>query len=226
MGVFKRFSDIVNSNLNAMLDKAEDPQKLLRLMISEMEETLADARSDAAAIIADKKSFQREIRELEIQSKSWQEKAQLAVNKDKDELARGALKEKKTCDEKSEICKNALVEVEKALNTLESDMERLQAKLDEAQAKQLSYEKRIQSLQQTKQIRQVSHQSRVENTMQKLDRFHRKLDRMEAEVESYDFAQKPSQNRPLAQQIDDLGSDEALEAELQSLKENAVKKAS
>ncbi len=204
-----------------MLDKAEDPQKLLRLMIAEMEDTLADARSDAASILVDRKSFQREIRELDASTISWESKAQLAVNKDKDELARGALLEKKKCVEKSEICQSALVEVEKALNTLESDMERLQSKLNEALEKQLSFEKRFQSIKQSKQIREVSHQSRVNGTMQKLERFQRKLDRMEAEAESFSFGQKNVQNGSLAQQIDDLERDEELEAELAALKKKA-----
>ncbi len=204
-----------------MLDKAEDPQKLLRLMIAEMEDTLADARSDAASILADRKSFQREIGELDKAATDWQSKAQLAVNKEKDELARGALLEKKKCEEKSVICKEALVEVEKALNTLESDMTRLQGKLDEALVKQLEFDKRVQTIKQTKQVSKANHQSRVNVTMQKLDRFQRKLDRMEAEAESYSFGQKSAAKGSLAQQIDSLQGDEEIEAQLEALKKKA-----
>ncbi len=204
-----------------MLDKAEDPQKLLRLMIAEMEDTLADARADAATILADRKSFQREIGELDKAATDWQGKAQLAVSKEKDELARGALLEKKKCEDKSQICKDALVEVEKALNTLESDMSRLQGKLDEALLKQLEIEKRVQTIKQTKQVAKASHQSRVDVTMQKLERFQRKLDRMEAEAEAFSFGQKSATKGSLAQQIDSLQGDEVIEAELEALKKKA-----
>jgi len=204
-----------------MLDKAEDPQKLLRLMIAEMEDTLADARADAASILADRKSFQREIGELDKAATDWQSKAQLAVDKEKDELARGALMEKKKCEEKSQICKEALVEVEKAVNMLESDMTRLQSKLDEALVKQLEIEKRVQTIKQTKQVSKATSQSRVDVTMQKLDRFQRKLDRMEAEAEAFSFGQKSATKGSLAQQIDNLQGDEELEAELAALKKKA-----
>ncbi|HFB64911.1 MAG TPA: phage shock protein PspA [Aeromonadales bacterium] len=224
MGVFKRFSDIINSNLNAMLDKAENPQKLLNYIIIEMEETLADARSDAAAILADKKSFQREIKHLNKLVARWEEKALLAVEKEKDGLAKSALLEKRRCQEKITHCENALDELEHALSSLEGDLERLQLKLAEAQKKQQLFQKKHPGNRPEKSTvsQPLRYRNRISDTLQKLDRFERKLDRLEAEVECYDLGR----NKNLVEEINALDGDEALNKELQSLKEKLVSKAS
>lgn len=224
MGVFKRFSDIINSNLNAMLDKAENPQKLLNYIIIEMEETLADARSDAAAILADKKSFQREIKGLNKLAQRWEEKALLAVENKKDGLAKSALLEKRNCNEKIIICENALEEIEHALSALEADLERLQLKLTEAQQKQQIFQKNHHNKPSVAQTvtHPVYQKNRISATLQKLDRFERKLDRLEAEVESYDLGR----NKSLAEKFDALDEDVALNEELQNLKDKLVSKAS
>ncbi len=227
MSVFKRFSDIINSNLNAMLDKAENPQKLLDYIITEMEDTLADARSDAASILADKKSFQREIKDLNKRVVRWEDKALLAVEKQKEGLAKSALLEKRQCQEKISICENALEEVEHALSSLEEDLERLQLKLAEAHKKrQLLHQHKnypSKGLEKKVMVYQPARQrNRISATLQKLDRFERKLDRLEAEVESYDLGR----NKTLIEEIAALDVDESLEEELQSLKDKIVQKAS
>ncbi len=215
MGIFTRCSDIISSNINALLDKAEEPRKLLKLMVIEMENALAEARTGAAAILADKKTIEREVRQLNEQSVIWVERAELAIAHNKESLAKAALKEKNVCELAIGSRNEELQVLGSALMGLESDIQQLQSKLNEALQKQKTLSKQCEMLQKRKQIRQVSHQHQVELTMAKLEGFERKLDRLEADVESYDLISKPD----LAEQIDSLKKDEQLEQELQNLKQ-------
>ena len=224
MSVFKRFSDIVNSNLNAMLEKTENPQKLLDYIVVEMEDTMAAARTDAVSILTDKKSFQREIKDLEKMQKRWQEKAELAIDKGKDHLAKSALIEKRRCEKRVSHCEQALEELEQVMETLETDLETLQLKLNEALKKQqeLSPKKSTQKPASAPIYQGFRSRNRIGETLQKLERFERKLNRLEAEVESYDLGK----NHSLQQQIDDLNVDDELEQEFEDLKAKKVSKAS
>ena len=90
MGIFTRFRDIISSNINAMLDKAEDPEKLISLMIREMEDTLVEIKASCAGVMANKKKLQRQMSEAQARSENWEQKAALAVTKGRDDLAREA----------------------------------------------------------------------------------------------------------------------------------------
>lgn len=221
MGMFTRFSDIFNSNINALLDKAEEPKKLLKLMIVEMESALSEARTSAASLIASKKTLQRQVRNLNEEAQTWAARAELALERDKEDLARAALKEKNDCLQAAEAKAKELHELELSLNGLESDVQKLQGKLNEALAKQQKLNQQYQILQKRQNIRQISHQDQLGKTLAKLEGFEKKLDRLEAEVESYDIGQQPG----LAEQIDGLVKDEELDVELEALKQK-MKKAS
>lgn len=223
MSVFKRFSDIINSNLNAMLDKTENPQKLLNYIVVEMEDTLAAARSDAVSLLTDKKSFQREIRDLEKMQLRWQEKAELAIDKGKDHLAKSALMEKRRCAKRVAKCEQGLEQLEQVMETLETDLETLQMKLNEALKKQQELcPPKPKPSNVSQKIYGYRPRNKIGETLQKLERFERKLNRLEAEVESYDLGR----NGSLQQQIDHLKVDEELEQEFQQLKKQKVSKAS
>ena len=128
MGIFTRFSDIVNSNINAILDKAEDPEKIVRLMIQEMEDTLVEVRSAAARSIADKKDLNRKLETLDRELEDWDEKAELAVRKGREDLAKAALVEKSRVAQAAEVLKQDYVAVDEGLSKLNEDIARLEAK--------------------------------------------------------------------------------------------------
>ena len=136
MGIFSRFTDIVNSNINAILDKAEDPEKMVRLIIQEMEDTLVEVRSASAKTIANKKEISAQINKMQSEGRDWQSKAELAINKDREDLARAALQEKKKCDEYAVTLNAELAAVDEQISKLQSEVTQLQDKLADAKARQ------------------------------------------------------------------------------------------
>ena len=138
MGIFTRFSDIVNSNINAILDKAEDPEKIVRLMIQEMEDTLVEVRSAAARSIADKKDLNRKLESLDRELRDWDEKAELAIRKGREDLAKAALIEKSRVATATEVLKQDYLAVDEGLGKLNDDIARLEGKLEDAKTRQKS----------------------------------------------------------------------------------------
>jgi len=218
MGIFTRFTDIVNANLNSMLDKAENPEKMIRLIIQEMEETLVDVRSTAAKSIAEKKTILREIRLLEASISQWQQKAELALTKNREDLARAALVEKQNAQNKVSAVKEDLEQIDTHLNAVQEDSQRLQAKLSEAKRKQEAYTLRQQSAQVRLKVRTKAQIHNIDEAIVKFERYQQKIDRLEAEVESYDF----TENQDLESQFRELEQDESIEQELEQLKKKTA----
>jgi phage shock protein A len=218
MGMFSRFTDIINANINSMLDKAENPEKMIRLIIQEMEETLVEVRSTAAKYIAEKKTVLRNIRHIEKSIENWQQKAELALNKGREDLAKSALKEKQNCTQQLTELQNEQNQLDEFLSAVQADGQQLQEKLTEAKRKQESYAMRQQSAQVRLKVREKAAVYNIDDAISKFERYQQKVDRIEAEVESYDFTSAQS----LDSQFRELENDENIEQELEALKKKAV----
>jgi phage shock protein A len=214
MGVFSRISDIINSNISALLDKAEDPEKLIRLIIQEMEQTLIEVRSASARTLADKKDLSRKVAQLESEVADWQSKAELAISKGRDDLAKAALKEKARLEQIVVAQKQEMAELDAAIEKLSSDVAHLQSKLDEAVARRDAMLLRRQTLEKHKHVQQQIHRPNLEVAFEKFEAFERKIDLMEAEIEAMELGR----NKTLKEQIDELVIADKLEQELASLK--------
>jgi phage shock protein A len=218
MGMFSRFTDIINANLNNMLDKAEDPEKMVKLIIQEMEETLVEVRSTAAKNIAEKKTMMRQIASLETSINNWQEKATLAITKGRDDLAKSALSEKQKCVTQVSELQHELAQVDVFLSAVQEDSQRLQDKLQEAKRKQEAFALRQESAEVRLKVRERAVVYNIDDAISKFERYQQKIDRVEAEIESYDF----TANKDLDSQFRDLEADETIEQELAELKKQVV----
>ena len=218
MGVFSRFTDIINSNINNLLDKAEDPEKLVRLMIQEMEETLVEVRSTQASFLGDKKTLDRELSSANQSIDFWQEKAELALNKLRDDLAKSALLEKNKAAKAVESLNTELAKVDDALNKLKEDVDSLQAKLDQAKAKQASIMKREETVTSRLKVKTQLHSDQINKALARFESVERKVDEIEAKVESYDLGKAPS----LQQQFEELEKNDEIEAQLAELKKKVA----
>ncbi len=214
MGIFSRFTDIVNSNINAILDKAEDPQKIVRLMIQEMEDTLVEVRSAAARSIADRKKSSRTLKVLQQEADEWQEKAELAIDKGRDDLAKAALAEKSRVRKTIDTLAAADAAIDEDLEKLDDDVSRLEEKLADAKARQKVILARYETVSHRLEIRKKIHDYRIDDALVRFDGFERRIDDIEGRVESYDLGAK----KDLQQEFSDLESAEAVEQELQDLK--------
>jgi phage shock protein A len=218
MGMFSRFTDIINANLNNMLDKAEDPEKMVKLIIQEMEETLVEVRSTAAKNIAEKKTLMRQIASLETSIKNWQEKAELAISKGRDDLAKSALSEKQKLMTQVTELHHGLSQLDVFLSAVQEDGQRLQEKLQEAKRKQESFALRKESAEVRLKVRERAVVYNIDEAISKFERYQQKIDRVEAEIESYDL----TANKDLDSQFRDLEADETVEKELAELKKQVV----
>jgi phage shock protein A len=214
MGVFSRVGDIINSNINAMLEKAEDPEKIARLIIQEMEDVLVDVRTSAARSIADKKELNRRLERFKASVAEWDGKASLAIEKGREDLARGALVEKQKNAKKADVVGKELEIVEEAIAKANADMGKLQAKLDEAKAKHKALALRRQTAEDRIKVREKIADTKIEDALVRYAQVERKVDELEAQVESYDLGRKES----LSGQFEALEAEEAVEKELAELK--------
>jgi phage shock protein A len=214
MGIFSRFSDIVNSNINAMLDKAEDPEKIVRLMIQEMEDTLVEVRTAAARSIADRKELDRKLAAVERDRDQWDRKAELAVRKGRDDLARAALAESARAQERVELLKKQHGQVDKGLKRLKEDIQKLEEKLSDAKMRQKALIMRHQTATNRLDVRKHTHEDRIDDALVRFEQFERKMEYVEGRVEAYDLSEK----KDLRREIDSLESAESVQAALDDLK--------
>jgi len=200
MGIFTRFSDIVNSNINAILDKAEDPEKIVRLMIQEMEDTLVEVRSAAARSIADKKDLNRKLESLDRERRDWDQKAELAIRKGREDLAKAALVEKSRATSAAEILKQDYLAVDEGLSKLNEDIARLESKLEDAKT------------------RQKAHDYKIDDAMIRFEQYTRRIDDVEGRVEAYDLGLPKDLNHEFAS----LEAEESVKEELDALKKRVA----
>jgi phage shock protein A len=218
MGIFSRFADIVNSNINALLDKAEDPEKMVRLIIQEMEDTLVEVRSTSARTLAEKKELARQVAHLEQEASNWEEKATLALSKEREDLARAALIEKSKCAENAERVNKELSHVDGHLEKLQGEIVALQEKLADAKARQKAIILRQRSAESRLEVKKALDTSKVDDALNRFERYESRIDGLEAQVEAYDLGKKS-----LADEIAQLQNDEKVDDELAALKKKLGK---
>jgi phage shock protein A len=214
MSIFTRFRDIISSNLNAMLDKAEDPQKLIRLMIREMEDTLVEIKTACAGVMAGGKKIKRQLEGLGARAHYWEEKAELAVNKGRDDLAREALVEKRKFNRRTEALENDLAEHDLIIEQYQDDIRQLEDKLKSARDKQRMLVQRHIHAQKKKQAQEEMRRIDSSETVMKFDELENRIERMEAEADLVNYGKKTS----LEEELERLSVDEEIENELQALK--------
>jgi phage shock protein A len=214
MGIFSRFSDIVNANINAVLEKAEDPEKIIRLMIQEMEDTLVEIRSAAAKCIADRKELGRHIEHLEREQDEWGRRAELAVRREREDLARAALAEKQAIGDQVQRMKAEIDNLDAQLDKFNADITQLQSKLNDAKTRQRSIVIRHKTATSQLSARKHIHSDKLDEMMFRFESAERRIDRMESEAEAISMGR----GRNLADEIAGLEGDDRVEAELADLK--------
>ncbi len=218
MGLFSRFTDIVNANLNSMLDKAEHPEKMIRLIIGEMEETLVEVRSTAAKNIAEQKTLARKVKVTQEGIAHWHDKAELALNKGREDLAKSALAQKHKCQAELTQLNAEDAQLTDLLTAIQEDAQRLQDKLNEAKRRQEALRLRQESAEVRLKLREKAVIHNIDEAMAKFERYQQKIDHLEAQVESYDL----TENKDLSTQISELEQDDNIEAELAEMKKKVV----
>ena len=213
MGIFSRFTDIINANINSILDKAEDPEKMVRLIIQEMEETLVEVRTQSAKLIADKKELSRRSERLAQEAGEWEHKAEIALNKGREDLARAALKEKTSAEEAVTAIASDFEQVEMNLEKLSDDIGQLQTKLVDAKTRQKALILRGKTAKSRMGVKRQLHDVDIDAAMGKFDRYERRIDDLEGEIEAYDLGQ-----RTLSDEIAELEGNEKVDEELEKLK--------
>lgn len=219
MGIFTRLTDIINANLNALLEKAEDPEKIVRLVIQEMEDTLVEVRSAAARAIAEKKEMLRRIRRLDEEIIDWERKAEIALDKGREDLAKAALVEKARLSEQRDAFAKELKTVEENLAKLSDDIEKLQAKLTDAKSRQQSIVIRQKTASSQLRMRRQIYGNHIDDVLMRFEDAERKIDEMEGSSEAWKMGRKQG----LSEQIADLESSDQVEQELEELKARVAK---
>lgn len=213
MSIFSRLSDVINSNIHAMLDKAEDPEKMVRLIIQEMEDTLVEVRSTSVRSLARRKEIERNIVHLNAEALDWERKAELAISKDREDLARGALVARQTALGHAATLQAELTHIGEEIVKLDDDIAKLKAKLADARQRQKAIVLRQSSVASRLKVKGQLNDRKMSDTLLKMEQYEGKIDRMEAEVEAYDLG-----NRSLSDEISALETSDKLEQELDKLR--------
>lgn len=214
MGIFTRFRDIVSANINSMLDRAEDPEKMIRLMIREMEDTLVEIKSSCAGVMANSKTVQRQVSEARTRENDWNDKAALAVQKGRDDLAREALIEKRRYSRKAEALDDELAELNGLVEKYKVDICQLEDKLRTAREKQRVLVQR--HIHARRKIRAEEEIRRMDNAeaILRFNQFESRIERLESEADLVNLGKKTT----LSEKFDHLMADEEIEKELAALK--------
>jgi phage shock protein A len=214
MGIFSRLTDIVNSNLNAILARAEDPEKIIRLIIQEMEDTLVEVRTSAVRTIAEKKELERRLESLRREQDDWQRKAELAVTRGREDLARGALHAKARVAQAAKAIEDQLPQIEDGLSKQNEDITKLQAKLADAKTRERSIVARHTTATSRLKVRTRLYDERITDAFARFEQVERNLDQMEGRVEAFDLGRK----KGLHEELSDLEADSGINDELEQLK--------
>ena len=213
MSVFSRMTDIINSNLNALLDKAEDPEKMVRLIIQEMEETLVEVRTTSARTIADKKELGRRCDWLKEETGEWERKAEVAIRKGRDDLARAALVERNKASENAASATNELQLLEGTLAKLSEDTAALQQKIKDAKTRQNAIIIRGKAAKTRLGVKRQLNDANLDDAINRFEQYERKMDDLEGQIEAFDLGQ-----RTLADEIKELEGGEKIDEDLKALK--------
>ena len=214
MGIFSRTRDIFAANFTELLDKAEDPARMIRMIILEMEETLVEVRASAARSIADGKEMRRAIARLDELQNSWTEKAELALSKDREDLAKAALMERQKAADMAEGLRAEIGSIEDTLKGYEADIAKLQGKLREARARQNAIANRIESAVTRARARELLHGNRTEDAFSRFEVLERRADFAEGRADALGMTGP----KTLEEEIAELRSSEKVDAELEALK--------
>ena len=214
MGIFSRLTDIINSNLNSILDRAEDPEKLIRLVIQEMEDTLVEVRSSTVRTIAERKEIERKLSQLGREMDEWQRKAELALSRDRDDLAKGALVAKSKIAEQIDALQHQLTHIEEALTKSSEDISRLQEKLTDAKKREKAIVLRHKSAANRLKVNTQIHDDRINDAFARFEQVERNLDELEGRAESMDIGRR----KTLAEEFSDFEASTKVEQELADLK--------
>ncbi len=223
MSIFSRLTDIVNSNIVSLLDRAEDPQKIIRLIIQEMEDTLVEVRSALVKTIADGKELARRRASLTGEVDAWQAKAELAIERNREDLAKGALIQKARLAEALAAVQSQIADLDAYIGQQNTDIGRLQAKLEDAKQREAAMLARARSAQARLKTRGALYDSRVDDALMRMRQMERALDELDGKVEAYDVGR--GEHKPtLAQELAELEVDSKVEAELALLKKRLAER--
>ena len=216
MGIFSRMTDIINSNISSLLDQAEDPEKMIRLIIQEMEDTLVEVRSSSARVLADRKAAARRLEQVQAEAQSWEDKAKLAIDKGREDLARAALQEKQAIEEELSIVDAELAATDEHIAQLKDEVAQLQQKLTDAKSKQKALLMRTKTVESRIKVKRQMHREALDNAFQRFDQFERRMDNLESQLEVMDMGREVHPD--LAAEINGLEEDDRINAELARLK--------
>jgi phage shock protein A len=218
MGIFSRLADIVNSNLNALLASAEDPEKIIRLIIQEMEDTLVEVRSSAVRTIAERRELERRAESLRREEQDWEQKAELALTRGREDLARGALLARTHRAQARASVEQQVAQLVAALSQQNEDISKLQTKLADAKAREQSLAARRTTAGNRLKVREKLHDDRINDAFFRFEAAERQLDQMEGRVESYDLGRTPGRSPSLEEELASLAADASMNDELEALK--------
>ena len=216
MGIFSRMTDIINSNINSLLDQAEYPEKMIRLIIQEMEDTLVEVRSSSARVLADRKTAARRLEQVQAEAESWEQKAKLAISKGREDLARAALQEKHAIEDEVASVAAELNATDEHISQLNEEVAKLQQKLTDAKAKQKALMMRSKTVESRIKVKRQMHREALDGAFQRFDHFERRMDTLESQLESMDVGRDVPPD--LAAEIDALEENERISDELARLK--------